>query len=302
MQEGILISIGEYIHELRESAGLDLRTLGRKTTVNPSTIQKIESGATTNPSLDTLLKMSFVLSINPRKLYSVLTGYEPLSSIFSITSEHYLDQTLANDFKIKFASYPNSGCETLSRWLNTIESYKNNEPSSIPRIIEGEESFSPFLVRRLITTNDLFSFSINYPNIANPKMIFETFKNGGLIISEDMLTYAILKRDIKEQGMDDKQFLTATNFLNKSISSDLISQLNLRDVMEIDTTFSDQGEIFMMGWQLAEMELTSNYLREFQLKKLLVLMSRWIDFLDLDRKAWLADIRDYSKSFDVFKR
>ena len=111
-----------------------------------------------------------------------------------------------------------------------------------------------------------------------------------------------MKREIKEQGIDDKQFIIATDFLRKIISFDLISQVNIRDVIEIDNAFSDQGEIFMMGWQLAETEISSNYLKEFQVKKLLVLITRWIDFLGLNRKIWLDEIYNYSKSFDVFSQ
>ena len=151
MQEGILNSIGEYFHELRENAGLDLRTLGRKTTVNPSTIQKIESGATTNPSFDTLLKISTVLSANPTKIYSVLTGTEPLSSNKSSSSERFLDQTLAQDFDRQFASTPKRGCDILSRWLNSIESFITNESIGIPHNTEDGENISPFFIRLLTT-------------------------------------------------------------------------------------------------------------------------------------------------------
>lgn len=60
--------LGENIKKYRKKLGLTQEALSRKTEISYNTITKLEAGTSSNPRMDTLLKLSEALEISVDKL------------------------------------------------------------------------------------------------------------------------------------------------------------------------------------------------------------------------------------------
>ena len=285
---------GDYVRGLREDQGLDLRSLGIKTAINPSTIQKIESGATASPSLDTLVRISRVLRIDPQKTFSLLSGSE-----LQITQEDkgFINKTLADAFEKKFQKSSYDGCSLFSTWLTRIYEYKNFSHSEMEiddyKVIEQQATFTPQLIYMIFLKSPVFSFSINYPKNLEIKNIYDSYKNGELLLWEDVVRYCEQRHKNIDSTLDPKLIISSNDAMRKLATNRIVSKCNILDIIDLDKVTADHGEIFLMSWKLAEIEVEWNQWKDHKAAKLLVTIDRWLSHLNIDKDSWKKSITDY---------
>lgn len=288
------MGFGDYVRGLREDQGLDLRSLGIKTAINPSTIQKIESGATASPSLDTLVKLSRVLMIDPQKTYSLLSDGK-----LQIIPEDkgFINKNLSDAFEKKFQKSSYDGCSLFSTWLTLIYEYKNyTHPEmdiDVYKVIEQQATFTPQLIYMIFLKSPVYSFSINYPKNLEIKNIFDSYMNGELLLWEDVVRYSEQKHKNIDSTLDPKLIISSNDALRKLGANRFVSKCNIMDIIDLDKVTADHGEIFLMSWQLAEIEVEWNQWKDHKAAKLLITIDRWLSHLNIDKVSWQKSIIDY---------
>lgn len=72
----LLAYFAESVHEERERQGLTLRELASRCGLQPSTLSRLENGDRSQPTLETVLRVSWSLHVEPRHLLPDLSDME----------------------------------------------------------------------------------------------------------------------------------------------------------------------------------------------------------------------------------
>ncbi|QDX90991.1 XRE family transcriptional regulator (plasmid) [Brevibacillus laterosporus] len=95
------MKIGEYIKSIRESKGMGLRELARRSGISSSHLSNVESGLRDNPKLDTLKKIALGLN-HPLEDLLVYAGTLEDNLYYDVEKLKYILESLPSEYRKDF--------------------------------------------------------------------------------------------------------------------------------------------------------------------------------------------------------
>ena len=285
---------GRWVREVREKKGLDLRAFGRQTSVDPSTISRIENGHT-QVTLYTAIRICVGVGISLQQ-FSESLGYK----VIDIKKIAFDDtktipiltlQDLEGFAKVLHveASY---ALQILSELIDIVRSTVKSQEATLPST--AIEPFSPAHFSFLLSPNPIFKVTMQYPPNIPANQILRIYQLGGILNLMDVGAYL---RDLRHQSKATVAAFTVVSKRSASVITKLelgaIENIKLSDILELDKQLGNRGEMIALYWEaialnvrIADLEVNPI------LVNLLVIVCRWLQS-DLDREApdWLINLR-----------
>ncbi|MED1790981.1 helix-turn-helix transcriptional regulator [Brevibacillus laterosporus] len=95
------MKIGEYIKSIRESKGMGLRELARRSGISPTHLSNVEAGLRDNPKLDTLKKIAIGLN-HPVENLIVYAGTLEDNLYYDVEKLKYILESLPSEYRKDF--------------------------------------------------------------------------------------------------------------------------------------------------------------------------------------------------------
>ncbi len=299
-------TFGQWIRQYREDKGIDLRSIARSAQLNASTISRIERGII-DPTLMTAVRISQALDADPADFYSFLSG-KPHDSLIWPENEELEVLTIEDvvGFEMLVTKNPMVVERALADKLNQIQRAlpeTTHFPDTSPYTFNSDDVF------RLLSGSPLYRINLQYPNFISAQSILDIFRRGGLIIRKDILAY-ISKKHIDKNlqiklGSEEAKI---TTIQNSSLVGESKRKVKLSEIIRVDKILGDKGEILIMSWKALKFEREARLnpppsidlpepligwwnLQCMKYGYMLILMSRWIEYLNHPESEWLNEIR-----------
>ena len=297
--------IGQWLREKRGS--ISLRDIARKSSISAGNISRIESGSVTDPTLSTVVRLVQALEADPVDLYQFLTG----RSLLKIEPKNLYPLKYPTTYDAsEFEYYAQSRSDSVSKFITPflqliLDAQVPQEMQeqlgaqtwkgwSNPKLHLGIEGFNWLLIDA-----NLFTWHFEYPPYVTKETLLELYsQNDALILVDDLKQYIAIREFEKARE-------TTVTYNRKKVRGiafedhwikfskySLFANCNFSNLLELDQEVSQQGEIFMFGWRVADAETHLFEHNEHRYAKMLLMMSRWMAFLGFPKKDWLTEIRE----------
>jgi transcriptional regulator with XRE-family HTH domain len=302
-------TFGQWVLQYREDNGIGLRTIARSAKLNASTISRVERGMI-DPTLMTAVRISQALDADPADFYSYLSEKPYDSPIWPEDEE--LEVLTIEDvlgFEMLATISPMSVEKILADKLNQIQN-KLKQDSLFT--ITAPYTFKSNDVIRLVSGSPLYEMSLQYPTSIMANSILDIYNKGGLVLRLDAL--ALIRQQYAKQrdkglqikkGSEEAKISTV---VNSSLEKEKGRKIKLSEVIRVDNVLADKGEILIMSWKALEFEREAKLnpppstkyqdpllswwnLQCMKYGYMLIVISRWIEALDLSDSGWLDEIR-----------
>ncbi|GAG49540.1 unnamed protein product, partial [marine sediment metagenome] len=170
-------------------------------------------------------------------------------------------------------------------------------------------TFSTDNVIQLLNGSPLYEISLQYPNAVSTSSILDIYRKGGLIIRKDVAAYIrekYIEKDLQIK-IESEEAKIAT-IQNSSLVEISGRKIKLSEIIRVDSVLADNGEILIMSFKALEFEREAKLntppsitlpepliswwnLQCLKYGYMLIILSRWIDALDLPDPKWLYEIR-----------
>ena len=302
-------TFGQWVLKCREDKRIGLRTIARSAKLNASTISRIERGII-DPTLMTAVRISQALDADPADFYSFLSG-KPNDSPIWPEDEDLQVLTLKDvvSFERLVAQNPKVVKRALAERLNQIQR-AIRETTHFQDT--SQYAFSSDDLFQLLNGSPLYKIKLQYPKLISAHSILDIYSKGGLILRLDAI--ALIRQQYvkqRDKGLQIKmgsEEVKISRIINSSLEKKKGRKVKLSEIMRVDKVLGDNGEILIMSWKALEFEgeaqlihLPSADLRDHLLNwwnlqclkygYMLIVISRWIEALDLSDSRWLDEIR-----------
>jgi transcriptional regulator with XRE-family HTH domain len=300
------MDFGQWLRKLREDRGIDLRSLAGSAKLSPSTLSRVERSII-DPTLMTAVRITQALQAKPEEFYSYLSGK---SFEYPISLDDADSQVVTLEDVIGFERLVPKNPEFVERILaDKLNQIQNELPEEIHFPNAPPYKFSSGDVLRLLNGSPLYEISLQYPNAVKVSSIFDIYRKGGLIIRKDVASY-ITQKYIEKQpkirlGSEEAKI---TTIQNSSLIEESGRKVKLSEIIRVDSVLADKGEILSMSFKALELERVAKLnpppsitlpepliswwnLQCLKYGYMLIILSRWIEALDLPDSEWLDEIR-----------
>ncbi len=301
-------TFGQWVRQYREDKGIDLRSIARSAKLNASTISRIERGII-DPTLMTAVRISWALDADPADFYSFLSG-KPHDSL--IWPENEKLEVLTKEDVVGFEWLVTKNAMVVERALADKLNQIQKALSEATHFQDTSPyAFNSHDVFRLLSGSPLYIINLQYPNpnFISAQSILNIFRRGGLIIRKDVEAYIgqkFIDKDLQiELGSEEAKI---TTIQNSSLVGASKRKVRLSEIVRVDKVLGDNGEILIMSWKALEVERDAHLnpppsidlpepliswwnLQCMKYGYLLILLSRWIESLNLPDSEWLNEIR-----------
>lgn len=300
-----LMSFGQWVRRIREAKGLSLTWLADQIETNISTISRIESESI-SPTIETAVQILTVLQVTTFDFYQAITDIpfpeipEQVLNEGAESSVPTLDDAVG--FEKIFCRDQETGRIFLTKWLNRIHLALPPGESSK----EKTEAFWGEYLDLLLSHSPFCSASLAYPHEMAAKTILKIYQQGGVIIREDAFTY-MLRPLLEKDLFANTPEIAAVTIMGQMTDTYAMRKIKLADLVKLDHLCEGRGEIPMMCAQAVQFELAFNPqplkpvpilgrpaywgLPDFKMGYIFILMSRWIEHLQLSITDWLQEVR-----------
>lgn len=300
------MSFGQWLRRIREAKGFSLTWLADQVETNVSTISRIESESI-SPTVETAIQILNSLQATTFDFYQAITDTpfpeipEQVLNEGTKSSVPALDDAVAIE---RFFYQDREAAQIfLARWLNKIsqalppgEDFKRKTEAFWREYLDVLLSHSPFC-----------SASLSYPRDMAASTILKLYQQGGAIIREDAFTY-ILRTLLEKDLYANTPEIAAVTIMGQMTDTYAMRKIKLADLVKLDHLCQGQGEIPLMCAQAVQFELAFNPrplkpvpilgrpaywgLADFKVGYIFILMSRWIEHLQLSITDWLQETRE----------
>ncbi len=299
-------TFGQWVLQCREDKGIDLRSIARSAKLNASTISRIERGII-DPTLVTAVRISQALDADPTDFYSFLSGKPHDSMVWPEDEE--LDVLTIEDvvgFERLVIKNPMVVERALTEKLNQIQRAlpeATHFPDTPPYTFNSDDVF------RLLSGSPLYRINLQYPNFISAQSILDIYRRGGLIIRKDVEAYIrqmFIDKDVQSKlGSEEAKM---TTIQNSSLVRESGRKAKLSEIIRVDSVLADNGEILIMSFKALEFEREAKLnpppsidlpepliswwnLQCMEYGYMLILLSRWIESLNIPDSEWFDEIR-----------
>lgn len=301
-----LMSFGQWVRRIREAKGLSLTWLADQIETNVSTISRIESESI-SPTIETAVQILNVLQVTTFDFYQAITDTpfpeipEQVLNEETESSVPTLDDAV--DFDKFFCRDQETGRIFLAKWLNRI--HLGLPPGESAK--EKTEAFWGEYLDLLLSHSPFCNASLSYPHDMAATTILKIYQQGGVIIREDAFTYMLRSLLEKDLFANTPEIATAT-IMGQMTDTYAMRKIKLADLVKLDHLCESRGEIPIMCAQAVQFELSFNPqplkpvpilgrpvywgLSDFKVGYIFILMSRWIEHLQLSIIDWLQEARE----------
>lgn len=284
---------GAWVNTVRNERGCDVRSFGRLTHVDPSTISRIENGHT-QATLYTAMRICHGLKIDRNTLIHALSGKNAPIITKEPKPETVLTSSDVERFLALFPQEYERGFAILVDFVNLINAKIESplNPPAHPASIDISD------LRFILKTPRPFRVDLPYPDLS-ANILLETYQAGGLLMLSDVGAY-IRKLRWQHKGtlrMFKNESKRSTSVHSK-LESGLVENIKLVDVFTLDEQLGRQSEIFMMYWDALEFHATltgvfqimDTQIEKVDLAYFLVILCRWMQ-LQSHGLDWLTSLR-----------
>jgi transcriptional regulator with XRE-family HTH domain len=300
----------DWLRQIRKEKNVDLRTLAESSKLNASTISRIERGII-DPALSTVVRITHALGARPEEFYNAVTGR---SIEYQSKSEEADLSVLTLEDVIKFeklvSEAPKAVEEIIAEKINQIQ-------EALPEFFKSRILPSYYFrsddIFLLLNGSILYSVWLHYPFAVefsiSASSIIDIFLKGGLIIRNDVSAYLSLKAGEKIglpiKGSEEAKI----HAIRKSSLFDKNErEPRLSEIIRADNILAENREILVMNLLALENERIAKlrFLAEKTILEppghwwnlqclkfgyMLIILSRWIEALDVPDSEWLNEIR-----------
>jgi transcriptional regulator with XRE-family HTH domain len=316
-------NFGSWVRRNRQQRHFDIKQLGIRAGVDPSSISRIERGHT-QATLVSAIRLCAVFGVSFDQLVEDLRTLDSDSDKSGASvrppapapaPESWL-QSVVTDTDIRafvhlFRHDPTESSVFLMHSLLTVFDLVRNtwyeeefNPSRSPAIILHD---AVAYVTELAACD-----AIPHPLHRFTEILLPRYHAGGVIILKDVGTYLRAKR--REQGKTLRDLQREVSLSDSSLSrieTATISRVKLAEILLLDSQLGYGGEVARMFWQActfhmhADKAVATEHLpaeerwteQEFTIILLLVTISRWMDAI-YNYERWLAQLRALTRSPD----
>ena len=297
---------GRWVRELRQKQGLDLRAFGHRTSVDPSTISRIENGHT-QATLYTAVRICVGVGITLHQ-FSESLGYTNTTTKKVIFNDAKTIPVLTLrdlvDFTKVLGEEADHALQILSDLINIVHPPVNVQEATLPTNVV--RSFGPAHFSFLLSPNPVFKVTLQYPPNILAKQILRVYQLGGILNLSDVGAYL---RDLRHEKKATVAAFTVVSKLSAAVITKLelgtIENIKLSDVVELDTQLSKSGEIIALYWEAITLNVKIVDLNVNPVMvNLLVIVARWLQSnleketpaglqsnLEKEVPTWLTDLR-----------
>jgi transcriptional regulator with XRE-family HTH domain len=309
-------TFGQWVLKYREDKRIGLRTIARSAKLNASTISRIERGII-DPTLMTAVRIVRAIGARPEDFYSFLSGSsrdDPIRPVDVDTQVVTLEDVMG--FEMLATISPMSEERILADKLNQIQNklkQDSNSPNTAPYTFNSND------VIPLISGSLLYEMNPQYPTSIKASSILDIYSKGGLILRLDAI--ALIRQQYAKQrdkGLQIKmgsEEAKISTIVNSSLEKEKGRKIKLSELIRVDNVLADEGEILIISWKAVEFEQEAKLnpppsinlqdpllswwnLQCMKYGYMLIVISRWIEALDLSDSRWLDEIRSQT-DFDV---
>jgi transcriptional regulator with XRE-family HTH domain len=292
----------EWLRQVREGRGIDLRSIANEAKLNASTVSRIERGLT-DPAMSTIVRITHAM------------GLKPEDFLRSTQAMRERDQKRGDRGVI--------GVLTLEDVIR-LEDYIRKNPTGLNEIqariteefrpeAEYFASFQSDGITRLLRGSPLYNFNLSYPFYDEVSItadgIFDILMEGGIIIRHDAAAYLSLRAGEKVmRPIGSRNEMRILALRQTSIYDKGKREPNLSELLHADDYLSDNCELLLITWAAYEYERTAKLrfmgagdmrempgqwwnLHHLEYGYPMIVLTRWLEALRLPKDEWLARIR-----------
>lgn len=314
------MEFGEWVSNIRQERGLDVRAFAKETGIDSSTVSRTENQRT-QTSIYTAYKIIQGLRVSVFELAKTLTDLEfpSLKEDYFVPSSNILILEDVDRFVAYYKVEQDKGAEQLVNYLNDLSSSAFGMKRT-GRYQEHRIEVDRHDIERLLFKTSLFrSLEMEYPTKINPEIILETYKQRGALMISDVETYTNNIRSKARRISSASSFNTGGVLPVGSLrttghmgSGAILERTKLSDVIEFDIKTEQSGKVIGMYWDAcklydkfnspkhgrssfyvaSEREIlpTAHEDWEIQLAVVYIAIYRWYQFLGKERRFFeIAD-------------
>ncbi len=300
----------EWLQQVRDKKGIDLRTLARKAKLNASTISRIERSII-DPSLSTMVRITLALDVSPKDFFRSIAEK---SIECQLPDGQWESPVLTLHDMLQFEEHMVKNPEVFEELVtDKINQIQRALPREFKPSFDFFTAFGADGLFQLLMGSPFYSFNVHYPYLKelsiNADAILDIFIKGGVIIRHDVGAYISLR--VGEKGLQPIRGSEEAKILalrNTSLFDKGEREPSLSEITRADDHLSEQYEILLLSWAALENERIAKlkYVGERGVPEFtgqwwnlqcmkngyrLLLVSRWLEALGLSDSQWLDEIR-----------
>lgn len=304
-------TFGQWLRAWRLEQGLTLQDLEMRVGMKNGSLSRIENDLH-QVTIGTVTRICEGLGMTPDDLLSVLGRRREPASSELVEGLQYERNVLTPDDGMAFLRFfmdnPEAGRDILA-YLSSIMSHilllkmervrahqeEKEEPSTKPRFTLQPLETNTVLINLLLSEYPGFRTpDLEYPTL-DITAIIEIYKQGGLIIEDDISWYIFRRKSKLPSTMKlDRRY----DYVQNSLEARSAERCKLADVLWLDETFEMAGQLLSMFWDVSKFkqEIAKNYGKSVtnwsdDVIAILIKIWRWLHFLGEPMSYWLDDLR-----------
>jgi transcriptional regulator with XRE-family HTH domain len=246
------MEFGKWIQSVRKEQKLDIKTLAERSSVDTSTISRVENSRT-QVSLSIAVRLSEGLGLNASDVFQAWNGKPLVETEWRNTALSTAVPTTKDVemFLQGFQKNKGEGEVLLSELLNKVVSLQDHAEG----MLRGDSSqpFVPKDIYKLLSNSPVYRFEIHYPPGIQAEDILAIYTGGGALTMTDIGEY--IKKVRREKHITLAKLENAASISASVISrleSGSLDQVKLIDVLMLDNQLEQEGKLFDMYWSVCK--------------------------------------------------
>ncbi|MDP9316019.1 MAG: helix-turn-helix transcriptional regulator [Chloroflexota bacterium] len=291
------LTFGQLIHQTRVEQKLKLQDVAARTSVDVSTISRIERDVT-QATLQSAILLCRALGVDPVRLWCSLHGdVESYRPTYHSHEEVLLESDVLGLGRLFYSNHEQC-IDLVATLLNTIVVEQPASPlygNHMPTLTRDD-------VEMLFIQSPVIKLTVEYPPELMAKDVLNMYAVGGVVAGPDASMF-VRKLHIKAlHRTDAKQVIRALTTLQIAEGD----RIKLADILSLDKQLKGEGEIFAMCWIVYLYRLLKVYgnvehavgpslyqerRADEHLLHVFVNICRWLQYQHKDDTCWLHSIR-----------
>jgi transcriptional regulator with XRE-family HTH domain len=287
------MNFGDWINKLRNDQDLTLVELASQAGMTHPALIFIETGES-RPTLTSAKRLCQVLGVTVSDLVSVVQNREPLRYLEADFGTRK-GMTLNLDDVEAFLEVCDISVDQAELLLMAlINRIARLYPALVQQANVGVPKLSIANIQAMVSDSPFHVSYLKFPN-TTAEMVWQTFKQSGVLMSRDTMVYIQETFDRHESIPENTKLVEKViRSLKRRATRDLAVQFVLEDILALDLALADEGEILAMFWRIAELGelLEERDEREERLVSILIKAYRWWQHLvGWEDQSWLEHLR-----------
>jgi putative transcriptional regulator len=300
-----------WIRQLRIDRKLSMRALAKLSGVSIGTISRIETGKA-QPTLYSVIRLCQSLDVQVTELFQAISGEQPDTRLkINASEEMRMSQLNIEDvltFVAFFAQNPKKGREILFDWFEQIVQQQSalNQYSEIDmkaQMLEFDRKDISKFVQELPNTKH----NLPYPSDKLSRMIEDIYYSGGILTLKDVGIYINhIRSQRKLTFLQLEKMTDISDSVLSRMEAGILTEVKLFEVYKTAQAIQE-NIIFGMYWRAAQLQIQAIERRtvrghpeipaenwtegDFNVADVLIVTSRWLQYLYGNDKTWLDDLR-----------